>query len=106
LFVMDESKFSQNRVIAEALSVDPLQPRRVIKILACSLPSVSVLGDFVSEVLCWNVYSAAWCKFPSCSEYTFTCRGGPIRTGWKNTAAPIVHSSDRAISLPMLEMPG
>src|ERR1700730_18605556 len=53
-----------------------------------------------------DVYSAAWRKFPSCSEYTFTCRGGPIRTGWKNTAAPIVHSSDRAISLPMLEMPG
>ena len=53
-----------------------------------------------------DVYSAAWRKFPSCSEYTFTCRGGPIRTGWNNTAAPIVHSSDRAISLPMLEMPG
>ncbi|MDB5638011.1 MAG: hypothetical protein JWP51_2919 [Bradyrhizobium sp.] len=53
-----------------------------------------------------RAYSAAWRKFPSSSEYTFTCRGGPIRTGWKNTAAPMVHSSDRAISSPMVEMPG
>ena len=35
-----------------------------------------------------------------------TCRGRPIRTGWNSTAATIVHSSDSAISLPMLDMPG
>src|SRR4029077_13278465 len=32
------------------------------------------------------------------------CR--PIRAGWNNTAAAIVQSSDRAISFPMLEVPG
>src|SRR5262249_19351618 len=33
-------------------------------------------------------------------------RGGPIRAGWNNTAAAMVHSSARAINLPMLEVPG
>src|SRR5580704_8619176 len=33
-------------------------------------------------------------------------RGGPISTGWNSTAAAIVHTSDSAISLPMLDVPG
>jgi hypothetical protein len=33
-------------------------------------------------------------------------RGRPIRTGWNNTAAAIVHSNARAIILPILDMPG
>jgi len=32
-------------------------------------------------------------------------RGGPIRTGWNNTAAAKVHPSDKAINFPMLAMP-
>ena len=62
--------------------------------------------NVIVEGLPVDAYSAARRKFPSCSDSTFTCRGGPIRTGWKNTAAHIVHSSARAISLPMLDMPG
>ena len=33
-------------------------------------------------------------------------RGGPIRAGWNRTAAASVQTSARAISLPMLDMPG
>src|SRR5882762_6837433 len=33
-------------------------------------------------------------------------RGGPIRAGWNRTAAASVQTSAKAISLPMLEMPG
>src|SRR5262249_26251637 len=33
-------------------------------------------------------------------------RGGPISAGWNSTAAAILHTSARAISLPMLEVPG
>ena len=33
-------------------------------------------------------------------------RGGPIKIGWKMTAAVSVVSSDRLSSLPMLEVPG
>jgi hypothetical protein len=29
-----------------------------------------------------------------------------MSAGWKNTAAAIVHSSARAINLPMLDVPG
>src|SRR6266436_1060508 len=39
--------------------------------------------------------------FPTSSR-----RGGPIRAGWNRTAAARVQSSARAISLPMLDMPG
>jgi hypothetical protein len=51
-------------------------------------------------------YSAASRKSGFDSERALSCRGGPIRTGWKNTAAPIVHNSASAISLPMLDIPG
>ena len=37
---------------------------------------------------------------------TFVCRGGPIRIGWKRTAAASVVQSDSASSLPMLDVPG
>jgi len=36
----------------------------------------------------------------------FGSRGGPISTGWNNTAAAIVVTSASAINLPMLEVPG
>ena len=33
-------------------------------------------------------------------------RGGPIKAGWNNTAAAMVQTSESAISLPMLDVPG
>src|SRR5262249_43692182 len=33
-------------------------------------------------------------------------RGGPMRAGWNSTAAAMVHTSARAINLPMLDVPG
>ena len=33
-------------------------------------------------------------------------RGGPISAGWNKTAAANVQTSARAISFPMLDMPG
>jgi hypothetical protein len=33
-------------------------------------------------------------------------RGRPIKTGWKKTAAAIVHRSERNINFPMLDIPG
>ena len=33
-------------------------------------------------------------------------RGGPIKAGWNKIAAANVHVSDRASSLPMLDVPG
>ena len=55
---------------------------------------------------CKKIYSAAWRKFGAGCLPVFTWRGRPIRIGWKNTAAAIVHNSASAISLPMLDMPG
>jgi len=34
------------------------------------------------------------------------CRGSPIRAGWNSTADTSVQASDKASSLPMLDVPG
>src|SRR5260370_25013539 len=49
----------------------------------------------------WSVHSHLHATFRALSP-----RGGPIRAGWNRTAAASVQTSARAISLPMLDMPG
>jgi hypothetical protein len=71
------------------------------------IPSVSVVGTLrLKSCAGIDAIPRFGANVRPVQSYTFTCRGGPIRTGRKNTAAPLVHSSDRAINLPMLEMPG
>lgn len=52
-----------------------------------------------------KTYSAA-SRIGDCSGGASIWRGRPISTGWNSTAAAIVQSSDSAINLPMLDMPG
>src|SRR5262245_52583903 len=47
-----------------------------------------------------------YAEFLKNSQGLPTSRGGPIRTGWNSTAAASVQTSERASSLPMLEVPG
>ena len=43
---------------------------------------------------------------PHAIFWALSPRGGPIRAGWNRTAAASVQTSAKAISLPMLDMPG
>ena len=56
--------------------------------------------------LCKSPYSAGAGSGSRRSEPESCCRGRPIRTGWNSTAAANVQNNAKAMSLPMLAMPG
>jgi hypothetical protein len=68
---------------------------------AAAAPSAISAGRRCVLAEVWSVHSHLHAIFRALSP-----RGGPIRAGWNRTAAASVQTSARAISLPMLDMPG